>query len=133
MAARDRFVGWDSEERKRNLHLVVGNARFLILPWIESRNLASHILGRVARQLPLDWEPRYGFRPVLMETCVETDRFQGTCYRAANWIRVGQTTGRGKCDRTHQPVLPRKDIWIYPLHRGWKRMLTCQAEARNGR
>lgn len=133
LTPRDRFVGWSAEERKRNLHLVVCNARFLILPWIESRNLASHILGRVARRLPGDWLQRYAYRPVLMETCVQMDRFHGTCYLAANWIRVGQTTGRGRCDRTHRPVLPMKSIWVYPLERNWRRKLRDRTEGRNGR
>ena len=132
LAARDRFVGWSSQDRQKNLHLVVGNARFLILPWIESRNLASYILGRAARRLATDWVPRYGFRPVLLETCVERDRFRGTCYRAANWIHVGETKGRGKCDRTHRQVLPIKDVLLYPLTRDWRRRLGSHGEGPSG-
>lgn len=132
MADRDRFIGWSPEKRKKNLHLVVGNARFLILPWVGSRNLASCILGRVARRLPDDWVARYGYRPVLLETCIEKARFRGTCYRAANWIHVGETSGRGKCDTTHRPVLPIKDVLLYPLSRDWRRRLCDGSETGDG-
>lgn len=132
LAARDRYIGWSPHTRKRNLHLVVCNARFLILPWVKSKNLASCILGRVARRLPADWEARYGYPPVLLETCVQKDRFRGTCYRAANWIPVGETKGRGKCCTTHRRVLPVKGILVYPLRAGWKRRLCSAAEASSG-
>jgi hypothetical protein len=115
VAPRDRFIGWTPELRKRNLHLVVNNARFLILPWIESRNLASRILSRASRRIPKDWQERYSLSPVLLETYVETDRFHGTCYKAANWIRVGSTQGRGKLDRHHLHALPGKDVFLFPL------------------
>ena len=88
-----------------------------------SRNLASRILACIARQLPLDWQARYGYRPVLLETFIDRDRFRGTCYRAANWISVGQTQGRGKLDRQHQHSLPVKDIFLYPLHKSFRRKL----------
>jgi hypothetical protein len=91
LAARERFIGWQEDERQRNLQLVVNNARFLILPWIQSKGLASKILSLIHRQLPNDWLARYGYRPVLLETFVETPRHRGTCYQAANWIKVGQT------------------------------------------
>ena len=94
LAGRERFIGWQERERLKNLQLVVNNARFLILPWVQSKGLASKILSRIARQLPIDWHQRYGYRPVLFETFVETERHRGTCYKAANWINVGQTTGR---------------------------------------
>ncbi|HEV2040492.1 MAG TPA: Druantia anti-phage system protein DruA, partial [Casimicrobiaceae bacterium] len=96
LAGRDRFIGWPEPQRLKNLQLVVNNARFLILPWIQSKGLASKILSMIARQLPHDWHRRYGYRPVLLETFVESQRHRGTCYKAANWIHVGQTTGRGK-------------------------------------
>jgi hypothetical protein len=96
LRGRDQFIGWQESERLRNLQLVVNNARFLILPWVQSKGLASKILALAARQLPHDWQQRYGYRPVLLETFVESARHRGTCYKAANWIHVGQTTGRGK-------------------------------------
>ena len=123
IAPRDLFIGWTAEQRTKNLHLVVNNARFLILPWIASPNLASRILSGIARQLPKDWAQRYGYAPVLLETFVEQNRFTGTCYRAANWIRVGQTKGRGKLDRYNQYLLPIKDIYLYPLHKRFPQIL----------
>jgi hypothetical protein len=118
MAPRDRWIGWNDLQRRRNLQLVVNNSRFLILPWIHIRGLASTILSLCARKLPADWEQRYGVRPVLLETLVEAERFRGTCYRAANWIALGRTQGRGRMDRHHalQDSVP-KDIYIYPLRR----------------
>ena len=123
VAPRDSFIGWSAEERQRNLHLIVNNARFLILPWVQARNLASRILSLAAKRLPQDWQTRYGYKPVLLETFVERDRFRGTCYRAANWIHVGQTQGRGKLDRKKQRLLPVKDIFLYPLDRRFRRLL----------
>lgn len=123
LAARERFIGWPDEARQKNLHLVVNNARFLILPWIQSKGLASKILSLIQRQLPNDWQARYGYRPVLMETFVETPRHRGTCYQAANWIKVGQTAGRGKKCPTSKPILPIKDIWLYPLHKNFRSIL----------
>ena len=116
-APRDRFIGWCPSERERNLQLIVNNARFLILPWVQSKNLASKLLALASRQLPQDWQDRYAYRPVLLETFVETQRFTGACYKAANWIHVGQTQGRGKLDRDHKADLPTKSIWLYPLSR----------------
>ena len=120
---RDRWIGWTVEERKRRLYLVVNNARFLIFPWIRSKNLASRILGTVTRRLPRDWNERYGYQPVLIETFVERDRFQGTCYRAANWIHVGQTQGRGKLDVKHENAVPVKEVFLLPLHKQFRRRL----------
>lgn len=123
VSPRDQFIGWTSQQRQQNLHLVVNNARFLILPWITSRNLASRILAAAAKQLPEDWGKRYGYSPVLLETFVEKQRFHGTCYRAANWIYVGQTKGRGKLDRKNLYSLPIKDIFLYPLHKNFRQIL----------
>lgn len=123
VAPRDHFIGWTSQQRQHNLHLIVNNARFLILPWITSHNLASRILGNVAKYLPYDWQERYGYTPILLETFVEQPRFKGTCYLAANWIRVGQTKGRGKLDRKNRYALPLKDIFLYPLHKHFRRIL----------
>ena len=110
-------------KRERNLQLIVNNARFLILPWVQSKNLASKLLALASRQLPQDWQDRYAYRPVLLETFVETQRFTGACYKAANWIHAGQTQGRGKLDRDHKADLPTKSIWLYPLSRHFRRSL----------
>ena len=123
LQARERFVGWDEAARARNLQLVVNNARFLILPWIESKGLASKILSKAARQLPGDWRQRYGYRPVLLETFVEFGRHRGTCYKAANWQYIGQTAGRGKKSKGGQTV-PVKDIWLYPLRNDFASVLS---------
>ncbi len=122
-APRDRFIGWSPEQRQERLHRIVNNARFLILPWITCPNLASKLLATAARRMGGDWQNRYGYRPVLLETFVEAERFEGTCYRAANWIHVGQTQGRGKLDSKHQAQLAIKDIWLYPLTRDFKKHL----------
>ncbi|MFZ1126612.1 DUF4338 domain-containing protein [Methanoregula sp.] len=124
VAARDSFVGWTPDERKDRLHLVVNNARFLILPWVKVKNLASRILGLAARQVAHDWPDLYGYRPVLLETFVERDRFTGTCYRAANWKRVGCTRGRGKLDCHHRHAVPVKDVYLYPLDHRFRQALT---------
>lgn len=92
-APRDRFIGWDTNQREARLHVLVNNARFLILPWIHIRNLASTVLACITARLAHDWHMRYAYRPVLVETFVESARFLGTCYKAANWIRVGKTQG----------------------------------------
>jgi Domain of unknown function (DUF4338) len=126
MAPREEWIGWNVEPRARHLQLIVNNSRFLVLPWWRIKGLASKILGLSARQLPIDWERRYGYRPLLLETLVDARRFRGTCYRAANWIRVGQTQGRGRMDREHQAhgQAP-KDIYLYPLCRNARQRL-CQ-------
>ena len=113
-APRDEFIGWDAETRRANLHLVTNNMRFLVLPWVKVPHLASHILGRVARRISSDWENKYGHPIYLLETFVERDCFQGTCYRAANWIHVGQTRGRSRNGHPGLKV-PIKDIYLYPL------------------
>ena len=115
VAARDRWIGWERTQREAYLDRVLNNARFLLLPWVQVRNLASKVLSLAAVQVPEDFAARYGTRPVLLETFVEVPRFPGTCYRAANWQHLGETTGRGKCDRTHQAALPRKAVYVYPL------------------
>jgi hypothetical protein len=115
VAARDRWIGWEAPCRESHLGRVLNNARFLILPWIQVKNLASKVLALAAARIPGDFATRYGERVVLLETFVESRRFRGTCYRAANWQYLGETTGRGKCDRTHQVALPRKAVYVYPL------------------
>ena len=123
LAPRDRFIGWTPELREKNLPLVVDNPRFLILPWIEIPNLGSHILALVRRRLPQDWTERYNTAPVLIETFVETPRYTGAVYRASGWIHVGTTQGRGRYDRDKLYDKPRKDIWLRPLRRDWRRTL----------
>jgi uncharacterized protein DUF4338 len=116
MQARDEWIGWSDQQRRQNLQTIVNNGRFLILPWIRVKGLASKILALSARQVPRDWEVRYGCRPLLLETLVDATRFRGTCYRAANWIHVGQTAGRGRMDREHKAHGEAvKDIYVYPL------------------
>ena len=122
-APRDRYIGWNHIQRTRNLHLIVNNARFLILPWIRSKNLASKILALAVRTLPEHWQQRYAYRPVLMETFVDTERFAGTCYRAANWQYIGQTKGRGKLGPSGKRSVPIKDLWLYPLDPDFRRLL----------
>jgi hypothetical protein len=123
VAPRDWYIDWSEEKRKENLHLVINNARFLILPWVYSKNLASKILGMVSRQIADDWQEQYNYRPVLFETFVEKQRFSGTCYKAANWKNVGTTKGRGKKDRFNDANLPKKDIFMYPLEKNFRSML----------
>ena len=122
-APRDEFIGWSPAVRQRNLALVVNNARFLILPWIRIRNLASHLLAQLQRRLPHDWERRYALRPVLLETFCESARFLGTCYQSANWLCVGETQGRGKLDVHRQSALPVKSVWLKPLQKNWRTTL----------
>ena len=123
LAPRDHFIGWTPELREKNLSLVVDNPRFLILPWVEIPNLGSHILALVRRRLPTDWTARYHITPVLIETFVETPRYTGAVYRASGWTHVGTTQGRGRYDRDKLYDKPRKDVWLRPLRRDWKRTL----------
>ena len=120
---RDRWIGWVPDIRERNLGLICNNTRFLILPWIKVPHLASHALGACLRRLSSDWRKRYG-RPIeLVETFVDTTRFSGTCYKAANWQRIGHTKGRSRQDRHKKIRVPIKDIWVYPLRRDFRKRL----------
>jgi hypothetical protein len=116
MAVRDGWVGWDESARRANLQRVVNQSRFLILPWVRIANLASVVLARALRRLREDWQARYAVEPLLVETLVDESRYSGHCYRAANWVRLGETTGRGRMDAGHrrEGVSP-KAVWIYPL------------------
>jgi hypothetical protein len=129
IAVRDRWIGWTDAQRRQALPYVVNNSRFLILPWVQVKGLASHLLARCARRLPADWAARYGVRPLLLETLVDPDRFPGTCYRAANWRLLGETVGRGRMDRANvrTGVAP-KLVYVYPLGRQVPRRL-CTAAA----
>ena len=123
LGCRDRFIGWSPQARRSNIHLLAYNLRFLILPWVQVPHLASHILGRMARQLPRDWERIYEHPVHFLETFVDPQRFRGTCYRAANWIVLGRTTGRGKDDHTYRPNRPIKEVLGYPLCRRFRERL----------
>ena len=123
IGSRDRFIGWGAEARKKHLHLLACNTRFLILPWVRVPSLASHILGRMTKILARDWRRIYNHPICYLETLVDKTRFAGTCYKAANWINLGDTTGRGKNDHTHKPNRSIKAVWGYPLTRDFRRLL----------
>jgi hypothetical protein len=123
LGCRDRYIGWDPAARRRNIHLLAYNTRFLILPWVQVEHLASHILGRMAKQLPRDWQGMYAHPVYLLETFVDPERYRGTCYRAANWVVLGRTTGRGKNDRTNQVNRSIKEVLALPLHRRFRELL----------
>ncbi len=129
LGPRDRFIGWSAEARRRNIRFVAYNSRFLILPWVEVPHLASHLLGRMVRMLSGEWERVYGHPVHFAETFVHPERFRGTCYYAANWIRLGRTTGRGKDDLTHKPNRPLKDVLGYPLTRRFRELLSEPVES----
>ena len=114
-ADRDGFLGWDRDCRERKLQYVTNNTRFLVLPRVEVPHLASHVLGLVSRRIRRDWREKYGHPVDALETFVDTSRFKGTCYRAANWIHIGQTQGRTRNDRDRVIQAPVKDVWLYPL------------------
>jgi hypothetical protein len=123
VASRDQLIGWNSEQRERNLSQVVNNVRFLILPWVNIQHLASKVLAMNIRQLERDWFAFYREPICLLETFVEAGRFKGTCYRAANWAKVGETTGRGKYDRHYQRSEPVKAVFLYPLNKKFREQL----------
>lgn len=125
--ARDQWIGWSDGARQQNLHKVVCNSRFLICPWVKVKNLASHVLAQSARCLREDWQKRYGFEPVVLETFVESGRFVGTSYRAANWVHVGRSLGRGRQDRNKTFALSLKDVYVYALRKHAREIL-CRAE-----
>ena len=128
VAPRDQWIGWDPQVRERNLQRIVNNSRFLILPWIKVKNLASHVLSLVVRELPKQWHEAYGIVPVLMETFVDSRRFQGTCYRAANWTWLGTTQGRGRMDRQKKRIgVEPKEVFVRCLTRNALKHL-CENE-----
>jgi hypothetical protein len=120
IGCRDRFISWDSGTRRKNLHLLAYNTRFLVLPWVSVPCLASHLLGKMAGRISQDWQQTYRHPIHFLETFVDTARFRGTCYLAANWIYLGTTTGRGKDDQTHKPNRSLKAVWGYPLCRDFR-------------
>ena len=120
---RDRLIGWSKDDRRSSLIMMTNNSRFLILPWVNVPHLASHILSIISKRISSDWECKYGHPIYLLETFVEVGRFKGTCYKAANWLNVGQTTGRGRNGGHHNAIIPKKDIYLYPLTKDWRALL----------
>jgi hypothetical protein len=123
LGARDRYIGWSAEARRRNLRFLAYNSRFLVLPWVSVKHLASHILGQMARRIAGDWQQVYGHPVYFLETFVDPERHRGTCYRAANWVVLGRTTGRGKNDQTNRPNRSIKEVLGYPLTPQFRELL----------
>jgi hypothetical protein len=122
-APRDAFIGWETSARESNVNLITNNTRFLVLPWVEVPNLASHVLSQVIRRISSDWIDRYNHPVWMLETFVETERFQGTCYQAANWLRLGSTKGRSRQDIHNTMRVPVKDVYVYPLSKRFREAL----------
>lgn len=120
LSSRDKWIGWKVEDRKQRLHLIVNNSRFLILPWVNVKNLASKALSLAIKQIQEDWLREYCYAPVLLESFVDTSHFAGTCYKASNWIYLGETQGRGRNDPKKEYSLSRKAIYMYPLQNDFK-------------
>ena len=123
VADRDAHIGWDKATRQRNVNLTTNNTRFLVVPWVRVKCLASHILSLVSRRIGQDWQARYGHPVYCLETFVEKGRYRGTCYQAANWRCVGHTQGRSRNDRNNTLSVPVKDIYLYPLRRDYRQRL----------
>ena len=127
-ADRDAFLGWDRATRERNLQRLTNNTRFLIPAWVQVPHLASHVLGLIVRRIRADWHAKYGHPVHALETFVDRSRFKGTCYRAANWLRLGETQGRTRNDRAHRIQAPVKDVYLYPLLKEFRKAL-CDPSA----
>jgi len=123
IGVRDRFIGWSVDTRKKNLHLIANNTRFLILPWVKVPHLASHILALSRRVISRDWQKIYNHPIYLVETFVDTEKYKGTCYRADNWIYTGKTTGRGKHERSNKQTRSKKAVYVYPLQKNFREKL----------
>lgn len=123
LTERDTWLGWSKEERSQRLHLIVNNTRFLIFPWVKVKNLASKALSLAAKRVCIDWQERYGFEPVLLETFVDVELYKGTCYQAANWVKLGLTRGRGRMDQYSQYLSSPKLIYMYPLRSDFRNFL----------
>jgi hypothetical protein len=123
LGSRDRYIGWSAEARRRNLRFLAYNTRFLILPWVRVEHLASHILSRMAARISADWQCMYGHPIYFLETFVDPERFRGICYRAANWVLLGKTTGRGKQSNSYVPNRSIKEVLGYPLHANFRDLL----------
>ena len=129
IGARDQFIGWSPGTRQNNLHLIINNTRFLVLPWVRVKYLGSHLLALNRRLLTLDWQCVYHHPVYLLETFVDTERYQGTVYKADNWIYVGKTTGLGKLSKTNKPTLSKKAVYVYPLARDFRDRLNTKGPA----
>ena len=123
LGSRDRYIGWDAEARRSHIRFIAYNTRFLILPWVRVEHLASHILGRMAARISADWQQLYGHPIYFLETFVDPERFRGTCYRAANWVLLGKTTGRGKQSNSYVPNRSIKEVLGYPLTKRFRELL----------
>lgn len=123
LADRDKWIGWEVSDKQQRLHLVVNNSRYLIFPWVRVKNLASKALSLAAKQIESDWLREFCYAPVLLETFVDRDHFEGTCYKAANWLYLGRTKGRGRNSNSHNPNRSRKDIYVYPLQKNFRACL----------
>jgi hypothetical protein len=132
LGSRDRFIGWSREARLANIRLIAYNTRYLLVPWVSVEHLASHLLGRIARMISAEWQRLYGHPIYFLETFVDPQRFRGTCYRAANWIYLGDTTGRGKDAPTHKANRPLKQVLGYPLVKDFRRRLQSVTGTRCG-
>jgi hypothetical protein len=126
LGPRDRFIGWTASQRRASIHLLAYNTRFLIPDWVRVPHLASHLVGRIARRICSDWQSLYHHPIYLLETFTDPQRSPGTCYRAANWLYVGLTTGRGKADQTNRPNRSLKAVWVYPLTKDFRKRLCAQ-------
>lgn len=123
LGPRDRFIAWSAEARRQNVRYLAYNTRYLIMPWIRVPHLASHILGAIARRIARDWEDLYAHPVYFLETFTDPARYRGTCYRAANWVVLGRTTGRGHNAPTYQQRVPVKEILAYPLTKNFRELL----------
>jgi hypothetical protein len=131
-APRDKYIGWKDDERAANLHLTTNNTRFLIMPFVRVPHLASHVLALISRRISNDWQIKYGHSLYCLETFVDKSRFRGICYQAANWRLVGETTGRGRDSVKHAVTLPVKDVYVYPLSRDFRKILSNSANLTTG-
>lgn len=124
IGCRDKFIGWSADTRRKYIHFLAYNSRFLLLPWVRVSCLASHILGQIAGILPKHWQSMYNHPVYYLETFIDKERFKGTCYKAANWTYIGDTTGRGKNDQTNKPNRSIKAVWGYPLSKDFRALLS---------
>ena len=131
LSSRDQWIGWSTEQRSQRLHLVINNTRFLIFPWVKIKNLASKSLSLAVRRIGSDWQTRYGYAPVLLETFVDKEQYRGTCYQAANWIYLGETTGRGRMDRYSEYLSTPKKVYVYPLAKDFREQLCHEGRCDN--
>lgn len=128
LSKRDKWIGWTKEDRFSRLYLIVNNTRFLIFPWIKIKNLASYSLSQAARKIQKDWWLKHRYTPVLLETFVDSEKYSGVSYRAANWIYLGNTRGLGRNSKGTKPMLPQKQIYMYPLEKDFRKYLTGEKE-----